>query len=51
LKIVDVQLETIFLPHLDEEEMMAISLGLLVRGVLNEEGLDHLHKIMDKARR
>ena len=34
LEKIDVRLETVSLPHLDGEEMMAISLGFLARGIL-----------------
>jgi len=50
LKEVDVELEDVSLPYLDGEEVMAILLVLLARGILGEECLGHLHEIVRRAR-
>ena len=50
LEDVDIGLEVILGPHLDGEKVMATPLGSLVRGILCEEGLGNLLKVMERAR-
>ena len=45
LKEVDVGFEVVLLPHLDVEEVMAIFLSLLVRG-LGKKHFGHLYKVV-----
>jgi len=49
LQKVDVRLETVSLPHLNGEKMMATSLDFLARGILGEECLNHLREIVERA--
>ena len=51
LKVTDVRLEVITLPHFDEEEMVVIFLGLPVGGVLSEERLGYLFESVQRMRR
>jgi len=45
----DVGFEAVFLPHLDGEEVMAIFLGLLARGVLGKKRFCHLCKVVERV--
>ena len=42
LKVADVRLETVTLPHLDGEEVIVVLLGLPTRSVLSEESVTSL---------
>ena len=42
LKVADVRLEAIILPHFDGEEVVVVLLGFLVRSILGEERLSYL---------
>ena len=39
------------MPHLYGEEMIIVLLGFLARGILSEERLGYLHKIVERVRR
>jgi len=45
----NVRLEAVILPHLDGEEVVAILLGLLTRGVLSEERFNYLLEVVKKV--
>ena len=47
LKIADVRLEAINLPHFDREEVVVILLGLPAGGILREKRLSYLLKIVE----
>ena len=49
LKEVDVGFEAVFLPHLNGEEVMAILLDILVRGVSGKKCFSHLYKVVERV--
>ena len=51
LEVTDVGLESITLPHLNEEEMMVILLGLPTRGVLSEKCFGYLLEVVERMKR
>ena len=51
LKIADVGLESITLPHLYGEDVMVVLLCLPMRGVLSEECLCYFLEVVERTRR
>ena len=49
LKEANVRLKAVIVPHLDGEEVVAILLGLLARGVLSEERFGYLLKVVERV--
>ena len=51
MEAVDIRLEAVILPHLDGEEVMAVFLGILARGILSEERFDYLLEVTERVGR
>ena len=49
LKVADVGLEAITLPHPDGEEVMVVLLGLPARGILGEERFGYLFEVVERV--
>ena len=49
MKVADVGLEAIIMPHLNGEEVMVILLGLLAGEVLSEEHLGYLLEVAERC--
>jgi len=50
LKVVDIGLEVVIMPHLDGEEVMVVLIGFSAGGVLGEKCLNHFLKIAERMR-
>ena len=48
MKVTDVGLEAITLPHFDGEKMVVVLLGLPARGILSEEHFNYLLEIVER---
>jgi len=48
LKVADIILEVVALPHLDSEKMVVVPLSLPARCVLDEERFRHLLKVVER---
>ena len=49
MKVPDIELEVVTLPHLDSEKAMVVPLGLPARCVLDEKCLSHLLEVAKKV--
>ena len=50
LKVADVRLQAIILPHFNREEVVVVLLGFLVRSILGEERLSYLLVTVERTR-
>ena len=50
MKVADVRLKVIVMSHFESEKVVVILLGFLMGGVLGEERLDYVLKVVDRTR-